>query len=359
MPGRLAQLLRARWVRRTLLTLSALYVAALVGLIAVFRLVGERWWAAGVALYAPRWVFLLPVPFLLVGLFGLGADLRRAFWGLLATSVVLGLVLTGFVFPWGPGRDPGAPSIRVLSYNVNSFYGGAEHVLEIIDHYAPDVVFFQEIGSPDAMLALLRTRYATVRSDSQFIVATRFPITSNAEPEKIDYNGRRHSARWTEQVLQTPLGPIAFYNVHPISPRDGFWALRGQGVKREILSGRLLAGVNKQVLQANIGLRSLQVANFAAAASAETLPVVIAGDTNLPGLSYVLNRSLSRFQDGFSQAGWGFGYTFPTNREPRLSPWMRIDRMFASAALRFVHFEVGRSQVSDHDCIVADLQRAQ
>ena len=186
-------------------------------------------------------------------------------------------------------------------------------------------------------------------------MATRFPITSSFDPDKVPFYGRLRSPRWLEQVMETPLGPIAFYNVHPLSPREGFLALRGHGLKREILSGRLFSGANKDISRANSGLRALQVADFAAAASEEKLPVVIAGDTNLPGMSFVLNHSLSAYQDGFAKAGWGFGYTFPTTH----SPWMRIDRIFAGEQLRFAHFEVGRSLVSDHDCVVADLQRAE
>jgi endonuclease/exonuclease/phosphatase family metal-dependent hydrolase len=357
MPRRFAELLRARRLRRALLAIAALYVAALAALVGLFRFVGERWWATATALYLPRLAFLLPLPLLLVGLFA--ADLRRAFWAVLAASPVLGIVLLGFVFPWGPGRDPGRPSIRVLSYNVNSFFGGVDRIVEVVDRYSPDIVFFQEVIPSNAMLTLLRARYATVRGDTQFLVATRFPITSSFDPGKLDFHGHQRSPRWTEQVIETPLGPIAFYNVHPISPREGFYALRGQGLRRELLSGRLLTGANRDVLQTNSALRALQVADFTASASEETLPVVIAGDTYLPGLSYVLSRSLSSYQDGFARAGWGLGYTFPTTHGPWLPPWMRIDRMLASQALRFVRFEVGDSQASDHDCIVADLQRAQ
>jgi endonuclease/exonuclease/phosphatase family metal-dependent hydrolase len=36
---------------------------------------------------------------------------------------------------------------------------------------------------------------------------------------------------------------------------------------------------------------------------------------------------------------------------------MRIDRILSSEQLRFVRFEVGASQASDHLCVVADLQR--
>jgi endonuclease/exonuclease/phosphatase family metal-dependent hydrolase len=357
MQRRLAEFLRKRWLRRAVLALSALYVGSLLVVMGLFRFVGERWWASAVALYLPRFVFLLPLPFLLGALFAIGH--RRAFWALLGGGGLLGFVLMGLVLPWSTGVNRSAPVIRVLSYNVNSCYGGAENVAEVIDKYSPDIVFLQELGPAEPIVAVLRSRYPTVRADTQFLVATRFPITSSYDPEKVHYNGRLRSPRWTQQVMDTPLGPIAFYNVHPLSPREGFYALRGNGLKHEILSGRLFTGANKDVLQQNSGLRALQVEDFTDAAKAETLPVVIAGDTNLPGLSYVLNHSLAGYQDGFAKAGWGLGYTFPTTRAPLFPAWMRIDRMFATAQLRFAHFEVGSSKVSDHDCIVADLQRAE
>jgi endonuclease/exonuclease/phosphatase (EEP) superfamily protein YafD len=80
--------------------------------------------------------------------------------------------------------------------------------------------------------------------------------------------------------------------------------------------------------------------------------VVIAGDLNLTGLSPVLAH-LSRFRDGFTDAGWGFGYTFPTNHRP----WMRLDRILATDDLDFTYFEVGTSNASDHRCVVAEFER--
>ena len=82
---------------------------------------------------------------------------------------------------------------------------------------------------------------------------------------------------------------------------------------------------------------------------------VIAGDTNLPALSNVFHRYLSGYRDGFPSAGFGFGYTFPSNHVP----WMRIDRILASGELSFVRFQVGRSRASDHLCVVADIARSE
>ena len=88
-------------------------------------------------------------------------------------------------------------------------------------------------------------------------------------------------------------------------------------------------------------------------ARSESLPVVLAGDFNLPGLSGVFNSNLGAFQDGFTTSGSGFGYTFPAQM-----PWMRLDRVLATREFRFVAFEVGCDGLSDHRCVTATLARA-
>ncbi len=273
---------------------------------------------------------------------------------LLFTQAVAGVVLVfpllGFVLPWPAGRDQGQPAVRILSYNVNSGYGGFDKIVAEIDGFSPDIVMLQELfGGSDRASELMKARYSTVQVSTQFLVASRYPIVSSLDPDKLPHEGRLRSPRFVEHVIDTPIGRIAFYNVHPVSPRPGW----GAGLRREILSGRLFRGDNAAVLESDAALRGEQVEAFARFADEEHDPVVIAGDTNLPSLSLFLNRYLSRYHDGFRDAAWGFGYTFPTDR----GPWMRIDRILSSDQLRFVGFEVGRSGVSDHFCVVADLQR--
>jgi endonuclease/exonuclease/phosphatase (EEP) superfamily protein YafD len=260
----------------------------------------------------------------------------------------------GFVPPWPVPTDPGGPMVRVLSFNVNSTRGGEEQVLAEIAKYAPDIVLLQEIGWPDRLASLLAPQYPAIRSADQFVVASKFPITSTVDPVTFTPSGRRRTRRWLAQVIDTPIGPVSVYNVHPVSPREGLAALEG-GVQHDLLHGKGMDANRQDRVVTNAARRSMQVTEFADAARSDPHPVLIAGDTNLPSLSYVLHEELGAFQDGFAKASWGFGYTFPTTHGLK---WMRIDRMFASSALRFVHFEVGHSHVSDHDCIVADLQRA-
>jgi endonuclease/exonuclease/phosphatase family metal-dependent hydrolase len=127
-------------------------------------------------------------------------------------------------------------------------------------------------------------------------------------------------------------------------------ALRGQGLRRELLSGRLFRGEASDELQDSSELRGLRIAGVRMAAEKEAVPVVIAGDFNLPGQSFLFRRYLSSYQDGFEEAGRGFGYTFPTR-----FPWMRLDRILAGEHLRFGAFETGCGRTSDHHCVVAEL----
>jgi endonuclease/exonuclease/phosphatase (EEP) superfamily protein YafD len=329
---------------------GAAYIVSLIAAAALLAVVGERWWVTLVGLYMPRILLGAPLPVVVAALWGVRS------WRLLAAQAASLLILLfpvlGLTLP-GPGPAKKGPSLRVLSYNINSTLGGLDAVLAEVDRHQADVVMMQEIGLPGELASAMRARFPTVTVDGQFLLASRYPIASEMDPEKLHYYGRTRSARFLERTLETPLGQVAFFAVHPISPRDELYGLR-YGWKRRLRAGTLFSDDVGRPVEVNAGLRDLQVQAIAEAASKETGPVVVAGDTNLPGLSVTYRRSLSRFQDGFARAGWGFGYTFPSERNKR--PWMRIDRILANDALAFTRFEVGSAGPSDHLPVIADLQ---
>jgi endonuclease/exonuclease/phosphatase (EEP) superfamily protein YafD len=329
------------------------YPISLLAVAAALRFVGEAWWVSTVGLYLPRIGFALPLPFLVVAL---GAFRMRGLLRLQAISLVLIVFpLMGFVLPLPSPVDRSRPTVRVLSFNVDSGRAGAEAVVGEIDRYDPDIVVLQEIGGNEAFRRLLSPRYPTVDVSSQFVMATRYPLSAATGAGAVPTEALERSRGFQRRVLETPLGPIVLYNVHTLSPRGPLYRLRGpRGLPREVLSGRFFQGQGAPAIESNAGVRASQVQAFAEAAAQETDPVILAGDTNLPDLSPVLSRYLSSYEDGFTRAGWGFGYTFPTNK---WRPWMRIDRVLAKDPLRFVRFDVGRAVVSDHLCVVADLQR--
>jgi endonuclease/exonuclease/phosphatase (EEP) superfamily protein YafD len=342
-----------RWERVVLLA-AVLYVFVLLAVAVVLPLLGEHWWVTGVALYVPRLVFGLPLPFLTLPM--LGRRLRVFLWTQALALFLLLFPLMGFVIP-RPHWHGGSPVLRVLSYNVDSFsMGPVDEVLAEVERYSPDVVFLEEAGTwQEQVLAKLQERYATVQATGQFVVAAKFPLVKVETPPQVVADGRPHSPRFLRVVLDTSLGPVTFYVVHPISPRESLLKVRAAG-KKGLLFGRVFNPAMAAAFYANSHLREVQVQTFGAEARNEPGPVVVAGDTNLPGLSAVLAENLSSLEDGFTQAGWGFGYTFPTTNK-RLPRWMRIDRILAGHGLHFASFHVGTARVSDHLCVVADLVR--
>jgi endonuclease/exonuclease/phosphatase (EEP) superfamily protein YafD len=344
--------LASKWTGRLVRGVAIAYPVALLAIWVLLRWFGEAWWASTAGLYLPYALFGLPLPFVVLATWL--KRMRSLAWTQAVGLFLLVFPIMGFVLPWPTSADASAPRIRIVSLNVNAGRAGAEKVVEAIASYSPDVVLLQELAGSGDFEPVLRARYPTVSTSGQFALATRFPLVRVVEPEKVPYYGQLRSPRFIEYVLDTTLGTIPFFSVHPISPREGLVNLRGEGLTREIGTGRLIEGTRAHALEINAGLRTAQVEAIAQAASLESGPVVVAGDTNLPTLSPVLHRTLGEYDDAFLKAGWGFGYTFPTNK--RLPAWMRIDRILARGPVRFVHFEVGRPVVSDHHFIVADLQ---
>lgn len=335
------------------LAVAILYAIGLVAVALLLPFVGEHWWVTGISLYAPRFLLGIPLPFVVAAL--TRPRLRRYLWTQVLAAFVLVFPVLGCVLPW-PHWHRG-PVIRVLSYNIDAAET-ATHVDEIlaeVDHYSPDVVFLEEaIIAQEALSAGLHSRYPTVQGTGQFAIASKFPLVEVTTPPQVVADGRPHSPRFLRVVLDTPVGPVTFYVVHPISPRESLLKVRAAG-KRGFLFGRVFNSANAAAFYANSHLREVQVQTFGTEARSEPGPVVVAGDTNLPDLSLILRENLSSLDDGFTKAGWGFGYTFPTNK--KFPTWMRIDRILAGHGLRFVGFQVGTSRVSDHLCVVADLVR--
>jgi vancomycin resistance protein VanJ len=337
-------------LRRLIASAAIAYPVVLVTVIAALRFVGERWWFTGATLYLPRIGFALPLPFVVAAL--LICRMHRLLLLQLVSAGLILFPLMGLVLPHPRFNRDSGQKMRVLSFNVDKDAAGLQTLLAAIDRYSPDLLLMQEIvvGTDSPLMAALRARYACVNATDQFVIASRNSLTSVHVPDKVSYGGRLHSPRYMRYVVPTASGDLIVYNVHPISPREGLYRIRGAGLRKEIASGRFFEGAAGPVVQANSGLRAAELEALRQSVRKDQGPVLVVGDTNLPGLSPILARLTDGYQDGFGEAGWGFGYTFPSKR-----PWMRIDRMFASSHVRFERFEVGCAGASDHLCIVADV----
>jgi endonuclease/exonuclease/phosphatase family metal-dependent hydrolase len=339
---------------RGLLVLCAfVYPAGLIALALGFYCVGEHWWVTAAGLYAPRLPFLLPLPVTVLSLWASG--LRRYLWTQVVAAVVAIVPLMGFVPPRLARVSETGPRLRVLSFNVNSAFGGTQPIVDEIVAHSPDVALLQEAPYyKGQLLEALRAHFPYVQGATQFIVASRYPIVSSTEPKNVRFYGRPHAPGFMRYVFDTPLGPLAVYSVHPTSPRGVLHVRQFHAALHELKTGELFAGDPEADVGSNAGLRALQIGVAADAARDESLPVLLAGDTNLPGLSTIFREHLSRFNDGFAAIGWGFGYTYTNGH-----PFLRLDRILVSDKLGFLSFQVSCHAVSDHLCVVADIQARQ
>ena len=341
------------WMRRLVLVLAVGYPVALLGVILAFRLIGERWWATTVALYLPRIGFGLPLPFVVVAIL-----FARLGWRWLLTQavavVLLLFPLMGLRLGGGHSPTPGAMHLRLLSYNIDGDSRGPDETAAVLRAANPDIICMQETGGEGQSRAIAsRLTGYSFHHQGQFALGSRFPIEEAYQPPKIPFEGKMRSVRGMRYRLRTPGGPIVVYSMHPPSPHEGLDELRGQGLRSELGSGHLFGnGRAAAEVTSNATLRVAEVEALSEDAARQTLPVILAGDTNLPGLSWALSRWLGRYQDGFAEAGRGFGYSFPATRRP----WMRIDRVLADGRFRFLGFAVGTAHASDHFPVVTDLE---
>jgi endonuclease/exonuclease/phosphatase (EEP) superfamily protein YafD len=341
-----------RIVRWIIAIVAWLYSAAVVVDWLALRYVGESWWLTTIGLYLPHWFLLLPILALTIAIVLVGPG-----WLVLLEAVTAGIVLVplmGLTIGVPALATPGTSHLRVLSFNVNGGSGSIQEIAAEIKAAEPDIVLLQGSGPAvnEAVLAELPGFHSYV--STQFLIATRFAIGGMYEPPRLSLNGVDRSPRFVGATLETPLGKLDVFSVHPISPRDAIDAVRGNGFLVDLQSGDLF-DVDHDAIQENTDLRHLQAEAIATVAAASVNPVLIGGDTNLPNQSRIFAETLGRWTDGFDKVGRGFGYTFPVGKH---FPWMRIDRILAGPELRFLDFSVGRGRGSDHHCVWADLERA-
>jgi len=342
---------RIGWLGWTLRALAVGYPVALLGVALLLRFVGEQWWVTAAALYLPRIGFGLPMPVLTLALLIWGPR-RLLFAQVLALGLLLFPVMGLELHRGGATPRAGALRLRLVTYNVATGSHGNEGLLATLHDIDADLILLQETHPGQYATLTAGLEGYQVRISDQFLLASRFPIEDLVVPPRILHSGMTRSPRFVRYRVRTPQGLVQIYNVHPISPREALDELRDEGRAHEVVGGEPFRGPGPSMLMENASLRLGQLQAMASDARRSPYPVIIAGDTNLPGASWALAHWLGDFRDGFSSAGWGFGYTFPAPRHP----WMRIDRVLVDARVSFLRFEVIRSPASDHYPVVADLE---
>jgi vancomycin resistance protein VanJ len=344
----------ARFIVVSLAWLSLLgLVAAALGL----EYIGQHNLFTAFLLYLPAWIWALPlaglVPLLLI---------FRPRLGLSSLAVVLlywGPWL-GFRFSPVAPSAPTASEIRLLSWNRGQ--SGGESLQPFKNKVQPNLIAFQDAARRLAgyQNAPEYAHLPHAAEAGEFLLLSAFPIRSSQhllfqpDPSRQDEPPVAVAARFE---IEGPTGPFALYNVHFPTPRDTL-SFYKRGVFLLGLVG--LPGSEwgrKRALYQDYWDRFLSLnEQLADRVRQDKLPVLVAGDFNSPAIGPG-HRSLTRFlNDSHRQGGSGYGHTFPgTTGNPiaLFRPWLRLDRILASAAWQLTGQETETGRKSQHLAVFA------
>ncbi len=293
-------------------------------------IIGERWNIIGLfnsyfhLLILPA-VILLPLSLLLRRRW-LVIELAAPFFFFISTY-------GGQFLPHSINVPAEAPSLHLLSFNINKDNKQVDQMIRIIRESNADVVTIQELSpwlaqAADEQLAQLYP-YRALHPQEDFSgqgVLSRYPL-SNDEFWQINLGHQRVQFDWNGQN-------ITLFNVHPIHPLRGLH-FDGQARAEEI----------------NDVLRRAETV---------TDPLLIVGDFNMTNLSDDYGRVTDRYADTYEQIGWGMGFGFPNFAVAFhirfVPPLARIDYIFHDAHFQPIEIHVGNdSGGSDHFPVYATL----
>jgi endonuclease/exonuclease/phosphatase family metal-dependent hydrolase len=229
-----------------------------------------------------------------------------------------------------------ADVLRVVTCNRGQHAG---HQIEpFIDQMQADVVVLQESSARQQLpLSPSLTQQSKL---GEFVLLSRYPIL-NTQAVVRQMNGKRwfRAARFE---VKTPARTVVIYNVHLPSPRKELKNLR-PGTSAQMF------WYDQEALMEEV----LQLIE------AETVPVIVCGDWNVPPLGPLYRRMTEQLSDAHLSVGSGAGYTFPGDVWNPLSlgkPWLRLDYILCNAECEVLRCETEAPSASQHSAVGAVLR---
>lgn len=304
---------------------------------------GDRWWLATVLLFAPRWLWGIP----LVVLVPLSLALRRSSLvplTLAAACVVFAIM--GFCVPWAKlGGSGDGRRLRVLTCNVGGPGFAPSALRSLVVQSASDVLMLQECSSNEWVKEVFPGDWHVARKGG-LIVASKHPLTNRDTSTRVHPRGGSPFVNGLLCEINIPGVRVGICSLHLRTPRDGL---------EEVLDRRTgVAPARSWLLRADIDFRRAESEAAATWLSQQTGPLVVAGDWNMPVESRIYRQYWADFSNAFSQVGFGVGATKVTPLWAG-SYGLRIDHVLFNSCCRAQNAWVGGNIGCDHLPLIADI----
>lgn len=283
------------------------------------------WWLDVLANFRAQYLVAL----LVLGVLLMVSGWRRTGYGVLAVAAV-NLVFVGPLYFGFPAKgDPGALSIRVLSFNLLSTNESYSDVIEYIEATDPDVVLLHEASRPwEVAMESADWDYEAIRPRSDQLIFGTLVLLRADEREVVSFGFAETEPR-AVMIDYRPRGwpePISILSTHPLAPTD----------------------------EERSKLRDAQLAFAGKWASEQEGAYVVVGDFNATPWSHPFRDMLDVSGLKNSQIGFGLQPSFPTGSAFLLR--VPIDHLLYSEALLVTDRRLGPDLGSDHFPLVVDVQ---
>lgn len=322
-----------------LLSGYCLVVAVLAGLMHV---AGDLWWPATLILYSPRW--LLVLPFAVLVPFAVRLRLRLLL-PLLLVALSLLCSFTGYNLPLGRFPTPTAAEgvLRVLTCNIQSGTVDPTRLAALIATLQPDLVALQEC--PLELPFLLPDGWQMKR-DGGLAVLSRYPLQLVRPFSAMHPPHRNPRTTFLGCTVYTPRGELSLCNLHLPSPRYGLQNILDRNTGISLARKWLLIRETKE--------RDTTARLVQEMTRSLRQPILIVGDFNMPVESAIYRCCWSGYQNAFSKAGLGFGWTERVTIQG-LPLAARIDHILYGEGFAVRSCQVGPDVGSDHLPVCAEL----
>lgn len=226
-------------------------------------------------------------------------------------------------------------TLKVMTYNVWSRSSGISSAAALIKKVKPDILLLQELRPDKAKMLSAELKNIFQIDDDHFLydnnlflgTFSRFPL----HKATLSVN-----APVLKSLAQTPSGAVNIYNAHflrTVLRRRNQWERRHQ---------QILSLMTNEITKTEG-------------------PLILGGDFNLTDQTETYRILQAGLKDAHRQAGWGFGFTFPSRSRiikhmVALPPMLRIDYLFYNKSLQAINSNtLYTSGGSDHMPLVAEF----
>jgi Uncharacterized protein conserved in bacteria len=253
--------------------------------------------------YITSWLLALSLPILVI------AAVRRHKW----LSAVLSIATLANVFSFAPlflPRHQAIPaadnfSLKIMSYNMHGI-PEVDGILTVIRRELPDILLIQECSPALAAASFhgLDDLYPKLYVDVDKkgfgqAIFSRYPLKQIG----VEFD----TGRTQKVLIESPAGPIAVWNTHPIPP--------------------FLIPPEQY---------DAQISALAAEISKATGPLIVGGDFNATDQAEAYRKIHRYLGEAYRESGKGFGFTYPAppytfmDMPFQTGPLWRIDHIFHS-----------------------------